>query len=182
MSARSVQSGKKGVTTYSPKIRHIMATCEGFITRHAVHAYRKAGSAPKASRMYVYSPPHEGIIVPNSAYDMAPHTASTPHIAQTIRAIPAEPEAAKTPFGEAKIPLPIIVPTITATPAKRPTSRFILMLLDGTRPLTINPSSEPLGTFPDVLGGRSSLGINADMVLKIPSLIPVDIFQHKNEV
>lgn len=47
----------------------------------------------------------------------------TPHIAQTKRQNPTEPECIKADDGDTKTPEPIITPTIILIAEKRPSSR-----------------------------------------------------------
>lgn len=64
----------KASTAYLPKLRHIIAICDGFNTNVLAHENRNAGGAPNASMKYAYSAPDDVFIVPNSAYDKAPKT------------------------------------------------------------------------------------------------------------
>lgn len=59
-------------TAYFPKLRQIIAICEGFRTRVLAHEKRNAGGAPNASIKYAYSAPDDVFMVPNSAYANAP--------------------------------------------------------------------------------------------------------------
>lgn len=65
-------SATNASTAYLPKLKHMMAICEGFSTRVLAHENRKAGGAPKASMKYAYSAPDDVFMVPNSAYANAP--------------------------------------------------------------------------------------------------------------
>ena len=49
-----------------------------------------------------------------------PHIPMTPHKAQMTRLMPTLSVLASTPFGEMKIPDPIIQPTIMAVPLNKP--------------------------------------------------------------
>lgn len=67
----SQTSGKqltyKGVTTYSAKVRQMMASIAGLRMNTEIHEKRKAKRPPKASKMYEYSAPDLVIKVPSSA-------------------------------------------------------------------------------------------------------------------
>jgi len=55
------------VEAYSAQLRAMMANDEGFNTMTVVQEYRYAGTGPKPSIRYGYSPPDFTIIVPSSA-------------------------------------------------------------------------------------------------------------------
>lgn len=66
----------------------------------------------------------------------SPNSESTPQAIQTIRDIPMLPECFRIPFGEMKIPAPIMIPTMTEIPESNvtffPSSTFVSFSLGGS--------------------------------------------------
>ena len=114
---------------------------EGLMMRARVQLNRKAGSGPKASYRYEYSPPDFGIMVPISQKHKEPRRASKPHPAQTTKLEPTEPVCSRTPLGDMKIPEPIITPTTRAMPFIIVTCFFMTTLsFTGASPFACSPS------------------------------------------
>jgi hypothetical protein len=65
--ASGVHPKKNGWTTYSLKVRQIIANIAGFRTNTEIHENRKAKRLPNDSSIYEYSAPDFVINVPNSA-------------------------------------------------------------------------------------------------------------------
>ncbi len=71
------------------------------------------------------SPPDLGNVVPSSAIQSAPSMEITPQAIHTTRAHPTDsPVLARIPFGEMKMPLPMMFPTTKPTQDQRPSWRF----------------------------------------------------------
>lgn len=62
-----VQPMKNGSTTYSLKVKQMIASIEGFKTKTEIHENKNAKRPPNASKMYEYSAPDFVMRVPNSA-------------------------------------------------------------------------------------------------------------------
>src|SRR5256885_5236800 len=89
----------------------------------SVQPNRNAGSRPKPSRTYTYTPPERGNIAASSAYVSAPHNASsppTPHTKSISTGSGARPAITA---GVRKIPPPMVEPTSTATALHSPSRR-----------------------------------------------------------
>lgn len=114
-------SATKASTAYWANERQMIAIWDGFRTSVETQENRKAGQAPNASIKYAHSAPEDVFIVPNSAYANAPNNESNPQAIHIIKLTPMEPVRTSKPDGDTKIPDPIIVPTIKATPLKSPT-------------------------------------------------------------
>ena len=74
---------------------------------------------------YEYTAPDDGKVSPSSAKLSAPSREKMPQTDQIMRVRPTELAPARTPFGEMKIPEPIMMPTLMATPLMREIVRFI---------------------------------------------------------
>lgn len=66
-------SSTNASTAYLAKLKHIIATCDGFNINVDIQENKNAGIGPKASIKQAYSAPELGFIVPSSAYDRAPN-------------------------------------------------------------------------------------------------------------
>lgn len=61
------QSGNRGLTIYSLRVRQIIDSMAGFRMNTDIQENRKASGPPKASNIYEYSAPDLLIRVPSSA-------------------------------------------------------------------------------------------------------------------
>src|SRR2546423_11114126 len=89
----------------------------------SVHPNRNAGSRPKPSRTYTYTPPERGSIAASSAYVSAPHSASSPPSTHTTSMSTGSGTRPAITAGVRKIPPPMVEPTSTATALHRPSRR-----------------------------------------------------------
>src|SRR5581483_5333381 len=104
---------------------------------------RKAGSGPNPSSRKAKMPPERGKSAASSAYVSAPARATSPPSSQAARTGPGPSSVAATVAGTRKIPLPMDVPTSTATRLHSPRRR-------GRR--------SPQGSEPIVIPGGSFAG------------------------
>src|SRR5256886_12051232 len=93
------------------------------MSRSSVHPNRNAGSRPKPSRTYTYTPPERGNIAASSAYVSAPHSASSPPNTHTSSISTGWGTRPAITAGVRKIPPPKVEPTSTATALHSPSRR-----------------------------------------------------------
>src|SRR5437588_3557078 len=89
----------------------------------SVHPNRNAGSRPKPSRTYTYTPPERGNIAASSAYVSAPHSASSPPNTHTSSISTGSGTRPAITAGVRKMPPPMVEPTSTATALQKPRRR-----------------------------------------------------------
>ena len=66
-SSGGAQSGNTGVRIYVAKIKEQAVVMTARTKMYVVHRQMNAGKRPNPRRMYVYSPPERGMVVPSSA-------------------------------------------------------------------------------------------------------------------
>src|SRR3989440_3661591 len=93
------------------------------MSRSSVHPNRNAGSRPKPSRTYTYTPPRREHIPASSAYVTAPRRPSSPPSPHTTSMSTGSGTRPAITAGVRKTPPPIVEPTSPATALQKPSRR-----------------------------------------------------------
>ena len=114
---RPAAAPKSARAEYSPKMVAMSAWLPGLSTQKLAHTKQNAARSPYAARRYSASPPARGSIAPSSEYASEATATSTAASAHAASASAGEPAAESAVPGDAKMPLPIMMPTTMPMPS-----------------------------------------------------------------